>query len=421
MKIDKINFNLLILIFILFPFWQIVTAQINFFLKIPLSVLTSIKYLLVFLSIFLFLFKIYINNKIDIRRNSILLGIYVFYVFCHLIGSGSLFLKMDGFKFEFIFPFLALLIFNSNYSETRNFDILIKILFYQGIITLVVGFLEFFDQNILTFLYRKSLDDIPHINWFSVQRLMSTAGNPINLGATLSIWIVAYLYILNNRGKLLIKIFYPVILLLTFFIVSMTLSRTSLIVFILTAFLSLFLIIEGFFNRVVFVSLISLILLSIIGFLLEGVNIDLVLSRFQNLFEAKEYTSNARVINWNNAFDKMDFIEYIWGKGIGTSTPKAEYVKNYNGVMIENGFISTFINYGIIGLLMYLLLTIRFFYLSIKLKSKNKGLGLFLLLFLVVFCFFNMSNDYNRNLPYMMYFWVFYIVSEIEFEKIKNK
>lgn len=421
MRIAKINSYILILIFVLFPFWSIIVAQINYFLKVPLNILTSIKYLFVVFSIFLFLINIFVKKNIQIREESILLGIFVIYVFFHLVGSSSLFLKLDGFKFEFVFPFLALLIFNANNYNINYLDILIKIIFYQGIVTLLVAFLEFMDQELLELLYRKSLKDIPHIRWFSVQRLMSTTGNPINLGATLSIWITSFLYMIYRNKVILLKLLYPVVLLFTFFIVSLTLSRTSLIVFIFTVFLSIFLAIDGYVNKVFFISLVVFILGFLVSVFLKDINIDLVLTRFENLFDTNEYTSNARVINWNYAISNMNIMEYFWGKGIGTSNPKAEYVQNYNAFMIENGFVSTFINYGILGVLLYLFLIIKFYVLSFKIKENNKALGLFLIIFLTVFCLFNTSNDYNRNLPYMLYFWIFYVLSELEFLKIKKE
>lgn len=421
MKINKINNDFLVLIFMLFPFWELITLQLNYYTKVPVSFFTSLKYLLVFIPIFLFLLKISGNTKVVLRKEGLLMSIYTLYVFFHIIGSNNFFLKVDGFKFEFLFPFFALFYLHDYFSTNVDYlHLFIKILFYQGLITLSLGTLEYFNQEILTTIYRQELDDIPHIYWFKVPRLISTAGNPINLGATLCIWIVSYIYMMKKKYSKVLNILFPLILLVTLFVVSMTLSRTSLIVFVFVVLLSFLIGMKGVFNKILFLSLLGFCSMIIVSIFLQGIDIAFLFDRFGNIFEGSEYTKNARVINWNYAINSMQPIEYLWGKGIGASTPNGEYVIKYNGYMIENGYMSTFINYGAIGALLYLAIIIRFSYLSILIKKHNNALGLFLILFLVVYGLFNTSNDYNRNLPYMLYFWVFYVYSEIEYLKIKD-
>lgn len=421
MRVNRINNKFLVLIFILFPFWEIITLQLNYFTKLPVSFFTSLKYLLVFIPIFLFMLQIFEGNRIVLRKEAGLMSIYILYVFFHIVGSANIFLKMDAIKFEFLFPFFTLLYFHNSIDNDKDYiDFLIKVIFYQGIITLFLAVLEYLNQEVLTIIYRQSLDEIPHIHWFNIPRLISTAGNPINLGATLCVWIASYIYMVKKKYFKILNVLFPLALLLSLFVVSMTLSRTSLIVYVFVVLFSFLIGIKGWFNKILFLSLIGGTGILIISVFLQGIDIAFLFDRFGNLLEGNEYTKNARVINWNYAVSSMDTIEYIWGKGIGASTPNGEYVTKYNGYMIENGYMSTFINYGIIGVCFYVTIIIRFYYLSLKIKKRNEALGLFLILFLIVYTLFNTSNDYNRNLPYMLYFWCFYILAEIEQIKINQ-
>jgi len=412
--------KLLIFIFITFPFWEVISAQFTYFLHIPVVILGIFKYAIVIIVIFL-LFISLMKKKFIIASNSIFIFIYVLYVGLHIIGSSHFMLKIDGLRYEFLFLLLAFLLFTQDLFKIININFLIKIIFIQGFLITFVALYEYVNQDILITLYRKSLDEIPHITWFSMNRLISTVGNPINLGASLIIWIASYLYIIYYYKYKFLKYIFVIILLVIFFLISMTLSRTSLLAYILVLCVSLLLGVNNVRTRFFILSILGILTIVSISYIIQTINIDLLLQRFGNLGDTSEYTENARVKNWYYALSTFESIEYLWGKGLGASTPNGEYVELYGGLSVESSFISIFVNYGILGFLLFSVIFIRFFIISIFILKINKSLGLFFLLFLLIFGIFSLANDYNRNLPYVLYFWIFYYYAEINYKYFRKE
>lgn len=420
LKIESTVRILIATIFVVFPLWEVISAQLNYFLHIPIGFLGLLKYSILIATIYILIYLHAASKKLfSLSIQSLMSGLYVVYIVLHVISDVDVVLILDGLKYELLYPLLAfLLLVNIKKNVLPKIDLILKIILVQGMVILFIGLYEYFNQDILAILYRSSLELIPHISWFSIKRLISIVGNPINLGAMTTIFVIVLNYFYNENKTSMLKPALPILIILSFFVVIMTLSRTSLMVFILIITIILSISVKGLVNRSIFyLSLISLILV-LYYLLYEYIDLELVFKRFSGLADNNEYTDNTRTLNWKYAISSMDYLQYIWGKGIGISTPNADLAEKYGGLIVENGFISTFIEYGLIGISLYTLFFLRFMYIAFELRASNGNLAYFFILFLIVFSLFNLGNDYNRNIPFNLYFWTFY--AYLEFIKLRT-
>jgi len=407
-RIGKINTSLLLMIFVFVPFWEIFAAQINYFLHIPIQMLSILKYSIILGLIFSLIFEFFLLKSLVTKKYALIVLVYSSYIFLHIIGDVHFMLIFDGLRYEFLYPLMATLILLNKNNILPNFNTIVIIIIIQGITLIIFGLFEVNNQHILEIAYRRPLSEIPHINWYSINRLISLSGNPINLGASTIISMsFLYFYLLENKN-IKNNILFIIFLFLSFFIVSATLSRSSLITYAIVVLLIFNMYSKNIYKKSILYFIFFILLAMLFYNLNETLDLGLYIKRFSNLFSVNEYSSNVRVSNWISGFNQLNHIEIFWGKGIGISTPTEELGELYNGIMIENSFVSIFIEFGLIGFLIFSIIYIRYFYLINRMKKYNANISKVLFLFLTTYTLFSFGNDFNRNLPFNLYFWIFY-------------
>lgn len=400
-KIIKVN---ILFLFIVLPLWSVISIQLGavIFNK---EFFSALKYLfIIFLLLFTFISISIRKKKIHIYKGYIFFLLFTIYVFLHLIGYVPMALLIDGMRYELLFMIMAVLLLFTSINSLPSINTISKIIILQGVTVVIFGFWQIYDITILESIYRSEIDDIGNIKLAISYRVVSLLNNPINLGAFL---IVAYLFSIYKKDSL--SIFFYIFFMLLLILIFGSLSRLALLSFFLVVLVN-FIINNKLINNLFFILIIMLVLSTAIYSLYDEYGYFLV--RFENLSSLSEYTENARLTNWINAIENMNTIQLWWGYGLGMSTPTFEKILLYGGIMIENSFISIFIQYGVMGLVGYILIFIRFFFISVSLRKYDKKLFQFMILFLVFFSSMSIGNDFFKNSPFVFYFWFFYIYAE---------
>ena len=81
-----------------------------------------------------------------------------------------------------------------------------------------------------------------------------------------------------------------------------------------------------------------------------------------------------RIGFWKDKFIEMDYIDYIFGKGLG-----------YSGVILDGMFARTFMDFGVLGLVLYFIYYYRLF-------RSYKIIGMITILYSVSLDFFSSSK-----------------------------
>jgi len=186
----------------------------------------------------------------------------------------------------------------------------------------------------------------------------------------------------------------------------------------------LFLIVFLHIHKVSFLSLFGFaFVLSVLCFgffvlYVDGLGFAPILSRFENLFVLSTYTENERVANWVAAINSMQPYEFIWGRGIGASSPDSSVFAVTSARPIENSYITIYYQYGFIGLLLFLALLIRFFYIGAAIGKVDKALGRLVISCALFFFIMHFGNDFVRNLPFSFYYWFLYVFFELTYSRM---
>lgn len=392
---------------IFLPFWDVIVPLFTRFSSSFFYIVGPVRYeIMIFFSLFFVASSIRYKSKVKILPLFFMLS-YLSITILSLISSDAGFLlKVEAVKLQLIIVFYCFtLLLLSGSRVVLDISAIKKIFHYQLIIVVLVGFFEFFDQSILSLIYNKPREEIQHIQYFSSQRLISLIGNPINLGAFLLVCICFNLEKLTSKR---ISIKYWSLFSLSGFVIYMTLSRLSLIAYI---FISILVFYRT--NKVMFV--ISLVLGFLLFFLISP-NVNFSgdsIERMISVLDMDTYEGNARVVNWNYALDKFkNAYDYLFGLGFGYSNPSKEYSEHYGSLIIENTFISIFIELGVIGFIMFLIIYLRFYYLSFNYYKIYKDFSF--VAFLIIFSLFSIGNDFHRNMPFSFYFWFLYVWLEVK-------
>lgn len=411
MKVDQLIQRLLILFFLLLPTWGVIGAQVGFLTGQEL-LFSSSRYLIVALIFFLCTVALCLRGgTFQYNFGFFILLVYAIYIFSHVIGDTELLLVFEGFRHEVLFVLMAVLLFAyglmvNNKGFLPEFNVIIGTVLINGAVAAAFAIWQFFDETVLELLYRKSLEEINNITLAIGYRLTSTMVNPINFGSYMVMCFVAVQYYFEN--KKISSVLYFSLFLLLFFLVMGSLSRLALLSMIVV-------LIYFYLYKTSLVRFFMMFLLMIAAgfYVLTSLDFELILGRFDNLLISDAYTGNDRVGNWGNAISSLEPYQYIWGRGMGASSPDSSIVAETSAITIENGFVSIFIQYGVLGLFLLFLVIGRFFYIGQRIMRFNKSLGKFCVGFLLFFLVISMGNDFFRNSPFVLYFWFFYIYFEL--------
>lgn len=415
MSINLLIKYLLVLLLLLLPSWAVISAQVSYLVGFD-QLVTSSRYLIIFSCILLCVIGLLFSDfKLIYSFGFFALLFYTFYSLAHLIGDTEPILLFEGFRHEVLFVILgfSLLIYglsNESVSYLPRLNVVFYTVLINGFFAISFAVWQFFDINILEILYRKPLEDIGNLTLAIGYRLTSTMVNPINFGAFLVLFYLVIHYFYEER-----KIGFFIYLILSIFIIVLvvgSLSRLALLalIFVLTL---LYFYKASLLKMFVPVFMIFLFVIYVVNY----VDLGLLNSRFETIFTLSTFTENARVNNWFLAVSSLDLYQYLWGRGIGASSPDSSVVSVSSAQAIENGYISIFYQYGLFGFIMAFIIFLRFIYVGYSLVKINAAVGKFVIGFILFFFAMTLGNDFFRNSPFVFYFWFFYVYFEIVYTR----
>lgn len=410
MLFKRIAYLSVLAIFLLSPFLGMLASRVPINIGgIPIT--GAIKELLQAITIFSLLFLIFAQGRIFKSYIAVISFVFLLVMFFTILRVDSLSLYFEAFRLQFgyIFIFILLLITK---CEIVDVELLLKILSIQLFIVLIVGFMEYLNPAVITILYGIPKTEMSNVTLAIGERLISTMENPINLGAFLCIGIIAY-YCFIKKNKYFHFYFWPVWggALLE---VGFTFSRTAIIAYV---FISFIITIDRVKKKDL--GIILIILFPILGWIFFGFNLDIdvsaIMDRLSILLSGDAITGNQRIYNWNTAFSNFkSFGDYLFGLGLGVSNPTFDK----GGLIIENSFLTYFIDAGFIGALVYLIINVIFVFKIITVKT---GYRVFFFGFYSVFFIFSLANDFNRNFPFVFYYWMFFYIVCFKTRKLNNE
>lgn len=421
MKLKSFLNFCVITIFGIFPFWVILTYQVRDVSPIAGSLFSASKYVLVILFVTLSFFasRAIADGKVKpqlISLNYVHLPVYLY--FSWVLGltfwSFNPVLVFDVLRIQII-PIALGVSFLINLRG--NFDaylLLKKVVYYSIFVSftaLTISIIEYFQQDILVSLYRTEIAELGHADTSFGKRLLSIYENPINFGAAICISFACYSYFLVQwKSKPSLSIFMWFMIALSFLSLALTLSRTAFAVGVLVLIVIALELAKHKKIAPIFV-LLTLFGFAVVGSFYYSDEIAFLFKRIDSLTSLNTYTENARVKNWAVLFADFDVWVFVFaGLGAGMSNPNGELALTQGTYVVENAFISNLVDFGLIGLLLYVLILLRFIYCAFKIKQPEAKL--FFKVFIVVFCIFSVANDFNRNQPFSFYFWFLYFLAE---------
>ena len=189
-------------------------------------------------------------------------------------------------------------------------------------------------------------------------RISGITGGSWELPAILSLFIVP---IIADKS---FNVFYRfVIISLATIPVYLSGTRTGMIVYFMSVFLSVVI-----YYRL---RILNLIMVGLLGILFVGQ------SRMEFVMRDNPevpLSMNNRIGFWTDKFIEMDYIDYIFGKGLG-----------YSGVVLDGMFARTFMDFGVLGLVLYFIYYYRLF-------RSYKIIGVIAILYSVSLDFFSSSK-----------------------------
>ncbi|MEC8963929.1 MAG: O-antigen ligase family protein [Pseudomonadota bacterium] len=408
-------------VFGLFPFWVLLTYQARDLSLVAGSFVSSFKYFLivVFIVLSFFVSKVHQGTEGVAKLNPLSLFqlpavFYFFWATSLTFWTFNSVLIIDVLRIQ-IMP-IALGVFFLVFLKGRfnAYDLLEKVVTYSSFVAitaLTISIFEYFHQDILVTLYKVDIAELGHADTSFGKRLLSIYENPINFGAAICFSFACFSFFLVRwKGSLGRSVLIWILIGISFLSLALTLSRTA---FAVGVFVLLFLTLE----LARYKKLAPLVIMSVLfGIASIAVfyyfdDIAFLLKRVDSLTNLDTYTENPRVKNWSVLFADFDaWVFVLAGLGAGMSNPNGQLSLTQGTYVIENAFISNLVDFGLIGLLIYVFIILRFAYCAFKIKQPDARL--FFKIFVVVFFIFSIANDFNRNQPFSFYFWFLYFLAE---------
>lgn len=343
------------MLFILMPRPPIISAQ---YFTYPILGATCIFLILL------------MSSKIEIDRRVMLAS--TFFIFDAIgISLSSLFSGSElnlGIFVHILKPLLFLIILIFGYFIAYNSDIgnitvgLLKVAYIILIVQAIVGITQLFDIDLFHLIY--SSEKTRPLG--ESVRIAGTMGNPnVFAWIVIQMAIIVFIFEYNQFKKL---IFVLISLILVFF----SGSRSLLVLFPLILLFSKFFLdkknISFFFAKLpkylfVFVSFGLLLYWIIVTFGEYFPYLNQILMVIDSGSLSSINSFDARTIMWNDAINQMkkENSIFTWVFGLGAGAIE----------VLDNDYLYSLINYGVIGLLINILMYVYFFYQFSKLKNKT--------------------------------------------------
>jgi len=426
MKKNNKIVRLLWLIVILLPFVTVLSIHIPLNLG-SFNIVLIIKELFVIIIIILSMSIIFRRKHVKLSMKEVYMLFFIIYGVLHIVISNIIFQigfieAIDKFRVVYLYPimFLSLYLVFKETKYVLKFDKLKLILIIQMFIMIIFGFIQMLlkDQFLLS-VYKDEYSNM-HLNLLGQKgvRTVSLLYNPIILGIFLNIGLVILLF--SNMKSRIWRVIKWILIISSIILIFTTLSRIS---YIIMALIILFYFLFHKINtsKLFFkLALIPLLLVVMLG--VEYSDNNLISKRLSQI-TSDNIANNDRVYNWDiyldSAFRDSPFL-WLWGSGLGSSNSdnsvQSEYVKK-----VENSFVSIMGETGIIGLIIYVGIILRYIYNCIYLYSKGyKNEANIFLGWIFIFLIASLTNDVYKNNPFSFYFWMFLFMIELKRMEYKS-
>jgi O-antigen ligase len=114
------------------------------------------------------------------------------------------------------------------------------------------------------------------------------------------------------------------------------------------------------------------------------------------LFNNQHDITNGRLSIYANALNSLNGFEIIFGRGIG------DYVYSMHGNYSHNVFISILLDWGLIGLITFLILVIKYLIVMFNITNKDK-LDFMIIIFSLSIGYLMFSGDYLTSIPFFIF------------------
>lgn len=373
------------------------------------------------------------TRKVPIHWSIVVVLVYSLNVVLGLVTNDNLLLveKIDAFRYRCEYAITFALLFH---ALKRSKDDLIKMgdyvwktLFYTGVMVALIGLIEFVAPEIVYSIYGETLT--PHLsvalNGEAARRLVSTMGNPINLGLQMSLAVVAGLYLLEkNKACRTKKYVYLSSIFVFIWIAVFTYSRTAYVAIIgvMAAYcLSPILFNKGKRNKYKeranrmkrilldktwspqkkrFVAIVGVVaVLLVIGIQTNGV----VFARFADI-NLMALLRNTRFVRAYNAFQASDggLVNILLGHGVGNIVAESRHY------VFEFGYASLLYESGLLGAGLFLFMIVKSLFSGrhmIRTELPHTPLAIAFVSCLAGFCVAMITEDVYFQLPICLYFW----------------
>lgn len=342
---------------------------------------------------------------VELVKKMIIVNNFLVYILLYIIGSmflstvysqlilGIEFTINDSFEFVKIIKYLIILLLFSNFKYSEPFlKKFIIIIIFSITISAIIGisqYLNLFNINShITPLY--TISQLKNID----NRIIGTTANPNDFGIFLisGIILTQYQVMLNKRKNFL----YLLAIITMLFAVILTVSRTTIISFIITELIFLFLLFskENFSKKgLVFVIVFSFI----VAIIIIKYASDYFINRMSSGININEDMSFLlRLISWKHNIN-------LWLKSpiFGWGPAKGIHIS-----FVDNEYILILRRYGIVGILGYLAFYLTPLYEMFKIKFNKlldceKVLISTMKIMLIVFLLFNITIVTFKNIQLM--------------------
>ncbi|WP_335911003.1 hypothetical protein [Shewanella indica] len=387
------------------------------FLRHIHAYMPALKDLLCIILIFILVIKAlnHFKNSRKISSTALLSLFCILYFSLHIVSVASLENIIEDFRFQVFYLILfSLLIVCYEKVDLKFIHFFSWTMFIACFFVLLISIFEYYDQGFIFKIYGSYKEDMDNTRLSYGYRLISTMNNPINYAFFIIFLIPLSSFVFyKTKYHSLVYLFFTILVGLG---VLLSYSRLAVIALILV--FAMYLMREVVRNTFLAIFTIALALILSFSFVASFLSENItVIERAMQVISLDTYVQNSRVDNWLSGMGNLDNILYVlWGLGLGVARPSGD-----DAIVVENAFISIFINFGLIGFIIYLYFFVMGFYNAfyvLKKHREHRYSFLFLSVFSVLFVM-STGNDINRNYPFSFIFWVFVYFS-FSFRKLMD-
>ncbi|MEZ9322784.1 O-antigen ligase family protein [Vibrio sp. 10N.286.51.E5] len=352
--------------------------------------------------LFSFAYTIRVSKK-EVDLPLLVLFVYLLYYCFHLYSYVPFSDAINGIRYNVPNIVLVVLLLNLARNDRFVYDVNLfaKLIIILGALQALIGLVEFFYADIIGVIYGVDKEQMNHVTLAAGFRLISLFRNPINYGIFLNFSLASLLYF-RLKGKVGLLIFI-VIYLLILFNIFFTLSRMALVSStLLTLLFFIYRLRKQPIKYAFFFSILMFFAFSMVVYFYHMIlALDLkVIERVAGIANIETYTENIRVLHWIDAIKHMDNVFYqLLGLGAGVSIPG-----DSRGFNIENSYVTIFVELGYLGLTLFLVVLLNFFYRLCYVRDID--CQFYIMSLMLVFLVMSTTNDMIRNYPFSFWFWM---------------